>query len=447
MVVGVRLNLNHIANLCTTERTFSFLAMLYVVLYTVLYTIPSKRVKMPKNKTTDEPVGIANLLSIGELFKYIPAEKVSEALCATAKNDKREKGLPARQTLYLSIALSYFGGRSSREVLRSLSEPLRLALGPSVEVKVPTRSAISQARERLGIEPLEHLYRAVVRPLAIAGKTKGAFFAGRRLVAIDAFVFNTPDTAENDKEFGRPSSKKSPGPYPQVRLVGLIECATRVAFDYEMSGCSKASEQKLAEKLLPRLQKGQLCLADRLYPTRVRWDLARATGADLLWRVKADIRLAPEKILEDGTYMSTLYSGDRRKRTGKNKGRGTAVRVIDFEIECGELKERYRLLTTLTPEEASPEELANLYMERWEVEHFAREFKSEMVQAFTGVLRSKTPKLVNQEIVAALLAHYAIRAIMHEAALSIDDDVDRLSFKHTVSVIRRRATMTGLFPP
>jgi len=401
---------------------------------------------MRKSTTMAAPRRVADLLSVGDLFKHIPHERVSEALCATARNDKRERGLPALQTIQLAIAMSYFADRSSREVLRMLCEPLKLALDPNEEIEVPTRSTISHARQRLGYEPLQHLYKSVVRPLAIPGKTKGAFFAGRRLVAIDALVVNVQDTPENESEFGRPTTKTSPGPYPQVRCVGLVECGTRIMFDYEMDGCSKASEQKLAEKLLPRLQRGQLCLADRLYPTRARWELAKATGGDLLWRVKADVRLDREKTLPDGSYMSTLFSGDRRKETGKRKGEGSPVRVIEFDVERGEMKETYRLITTLTLKEASAEELASLYFERWEIESFAREFKPELIQAFSGVLRSKIPVLVRQEIIAALLAHYAIRALMHDAALSVDEDVDRLSFKHTVSVMRRNASKTGLFP-
>lgn len=388
---------------------------------------------------------VSDLLSVGDLFKHIPSEKVSEALCVTAKNSKRERELPPLQTMHLAIAMSYFADRSSREVLRMLCEPLKLALG-NEEVTIPTRSAISRARKRLGFEPLQHLYKSVVGPLAVEGKTKGAFFAGRRLVAVDALVVNVQDTPENDTEFGRPTTKTSPGPYPQVRIVGLVECGTRIMFDYEMDGYGKASEQKLAEKLLPRLQRGQLCLADRLYPTRTRWELAKANGADLLWRVKADVRLEREEVLPDGSYMSTLFSGDRRKKGGKRKGEGSTVRVIEFDVEQGEKKETYRLITTLTVKEAVAEDLATLYFERWEIESFAREFKPEMIQAFSGVLRSKTPVLVRQEIIAAFLAHYAIRAIMHDAALSVDEDVDRLSFKHTVSVVRRNASKTGFFP-
>lgn len=398
---------------------------------------------MRKSTATAAPRGVTDLLSIGELFKHIPHERVSEALCATARNDKRERGLPALQTIQLAIAMSYFEDRSSREVLRMLCEPLKLALGPNEEIEIPTRATISQARQRLGHEPLQHLYKSVVRPLAIPGKTKGAFFAGRRLVAIDALVVNVQDTPENDIEFGRPTTKTSPGPYPQVRCVGLVECGTRIMFDYEMDGCSKASEQKLAEKLLPRLQRGQLCLADRLYPTRARWELAKATGCDLLWRIKADVSLEREEMLPDGSYKSTLF-GNRHK--GKEKDEGSAVRVIEFDVEQGEMKEIYRLITTLDVEEASGEELASIYFERWEIESFAREFKPELIQAFSGVLRSKKPVLVLQEIIAALLAHYAIRALMHDAALSADEDVDRLSFKHTVSVVRRNASKTGLFP-
>ena len=168
--------------------------------------------------------------------------------------------------------------------------------------------------------------------------------------------------------------------------------------------------------------------------------LAKNTGADLLWRVKADVRLDRGKKFSDGSYMSRLYGGERKDDVS------TEVRVIDFRVKHKKRVERYRLITTLGPKEASAKRLAKLYAERWEWESFAREFKRDLNQV-RDVLRSKLPDLVRQELIASFLAFYAVRAFMHDAALSVNEDMDRLSFKHSLAVVRRRLSNPGAFPP
>jgi hypothetical protein len=281
----------------------------------------------------------------------------------------------------------------------------------------------------------------VVRPIAVPGATAGAFFKGLRLVAIDGAQFNTQDTKENDKEFGRAKTGTGPAAYPAIRCVGLVELGTRVLFDYELGpagGTKEASENKLARILLPRLKSDQLCIADRLYANYGLWNIAAAKGAKLLWRVKADTRLDCEAVLEDGSYLSRLYDGDRRRTDDYAE-----VRVIEYSIG----DENYRLITNLlSVGQASNTELANLYSERWEYENTNKEQKCGL-QAHLSILRSKTPQLVEQELIGLFLMHFAVRVVMHDAALSVGQDVDRLSFKHTLAVIRRRAPQVGAFPP
>ena len=379
-------------------------------------------------------------MSMPAVLKFVPMEKVQDALCATDKNDKRERDLPNRQTVFFTIALGLFGSSSYEEVLRTLRDGLDANYDLPNSRKIAAKSAISNARQRVGSEPLVELFKAVVKPIAIRHSTKGAFAFGRRLVAVDGILFDVHDTRENAMEFPRPSTATGPCAYPQVRCVGLVECGTHVLFDYELTQGERKSEKALATVLLARLEPGQLCLADRLYSDYKRWKIAADTGADLLWRVKSDIRLDRGKTCEDGSYMSELYGGDRED------GVCCPVRVIEFTVKHKGSREKYRLITTLKPSEASAQQLAGLYRERWEWEAFGREFKSELNQV-RGVLRSKLPDLVRQEIVASFLAYYAVRCFMHEAALSIDEDMDRLSFKHSLSVVRRRISQARVFSP
>jgi IS4 transposase len=186
-----------------------------------------------------------------------------------------------------------------------------------------------------------------------------------------------------------------------------------------------------------------LCSADRNFHNFRLWKMAQATGADLLWRVKRNARLKPLERFADGSYSAKIYptTKDRRHDT-----RGITVRVIDYKLKNVPGAEPvYRLITTiLDPDEAPADELAALYHERWEIETAFDELKTHLRGAQT-VLRSKTPELVVQEFYGLLMAHFAVRSLMHEAALQADIDPDELSFVHSVRVIRRKMATVRSF--
>jgi Transposase DDE domain len=308
--------------------------------------------------------------------------------------------------------------------------------GPTA-IKITGKSGISQARTRVSWEPLKRLFETVAIPLAKPGD-KGAFFHGHRVVAIDGTLFDVADTPENDKAFGRPNGIWV-GSYPQARLVGLVECGTHAFFRAEIVGY-RDSEQAVAPKLLPHLRPNMVCLADRNFMSFDLFKLADQTKAKLVWRVRKDVKLPVEERLKDGSYLSTIYSYHDRKRS-----HGMKVRVIEYRIESG--NEPIRLLTNWYDyKEAPVQELAELYHERWEYESTLDEVKTHL-GANAMTLRSRTPDLVKQELLGLLMGHYAIRAVMHEAAQSAKIDDDELSFTHSVQVIRRRLPMFGNFPP
>ena len=204
-------------------------------------------------------------------------------------------------------------------------------------------------------------------------------------------------------------------------------------------------ETTLAREVLAALRPGMLCLADRQFFGHALWLLALDTGADLLWRVKHNLRLPRETVLADGSYLTTVYPSDkdRRHRTG-----GVRVRVVEYRLEgVAGAEPLYRLVTTiLGPVKAPAAELAALYHERWEIEGALAELKTHLRGAQV-VLRSKTPKLVRQEFWGLLLAHFAVRGLMHEAALRADEDPDRLSFLHAVRVVRRKLPLFAALSP
>ncbi len=386
---------------------------------------------------------ITDYISLGVLAQRIQRADVERVLAETGRSSKRQRDLPAHVVVYYVIALALYMEASYREVLRCLLEGVQWLVGPGAQIRVAGRSGISQARARVGAEPLRRLHDAVVRPIAVP-TTRGAWYRRWRLVSMDGTTFDVADTAENRGIFGRPGASRGHSAFPQIRCVSLVETGTHVLFGSQM-GPTGEGELTLAKRALGSLTAGMLCLADRNFFGFEFWQQARATGAELLWRVKKNLRLPREQRLADGSYLSTVYASDQHRR--RKVGGGT-VRVIEYTLDgAPDAEPLYRLVTTMLDPEAAPaRELAALYHERWEIETALDELKTHLRGA-SIVLRSKTPDLVAQEFYGLLLAHYAIRGLMHEAALSANEDPDRLSFLHSVRVIRRKLPQAVAIPP
>jgi hypothetical protein len=387
-------------------------------------------------------IRLSDQISLGVIARAVPPDRVRRILAETGKASERERDLPAQVMVYYAIALALYMGSSTREVLRCLLEGLRWLWGAEA-VKVAGRSGISQARSRLGEAPLRRLYEELVRPVATRA-SKGAWYRGWRLASLDGTCLDVADTEENRAAFGGPGASRGASAFPQLRFVALVENGTHVLFGARL-GRYAEGETTLARAVLAALRPGMLCLADRQFFGHALWRAAAATGADLLWRGKHNLRLPREAALPDGSYLTTIYPGDQDRRHGTN---GTRVRVVEYRLEgVAGAEPLYRLLTTiLDPARAPATELAALYHERWEIEGALAELKTQLRGA-RAVLRSKTPELVRQEVWGLLLAHSAVRGLMHEAALKADEDPDRLSFSHAVRVVRRKAPLFAALSP
>jgi transposase IS4-like protein/DDE family transposase len=386
---------------------------------------------------------ITDYISLGVVARFFPRDKLDAVLERTGRASVRERDLPAHVVVYYVIALALYMRSSYREVLRCLLEGVQWLLDPSVAVKVAGKSGISQARSRLGSEPLRQLYETVVAPIA-EERTRGAWYGHWRLVSLDGSTLDTADTSDNEKAFGRPGAGRGTSAFPKIRFVALLENGTHVLWAARM-GPYATGEITLANEVVLSLRKGMLCLADRGFVSYQLWLTAAQTGADLLWRTRENAQLEVERRLRDGSYLSHLYASTADRRHWRN---GIAVRVIDYRLKSvPEAAPVYRLITTiLEPAQASAKELAALYHERWEIETALDELKTHL-RGSQIVLRSKTPELVRQEFFGLLMAHFAIRGLMHEAALKADEDPDRLSFLHSVRVVQRRMTRFGAIPP
>ncbi|MDP3510775.1 MAG: IS4 family transposase [Candidatus Melainabacteria bacterium] len=380
-------------------------------------------------------------VDISLLKKHVPLRAVNSILKKASKESIRQRFLPAQVMVYYVIAMTMFMDVSLREVVRLLFPPTR---GTKCK-KPPVSSAITQARQRLGSEPLKLLYQEIVKPIATK-KTRGAWFKGLRLVAIDGSTLSVADTLKNKEAFGKPKVRSGIMAFPRIFMVSLVEVGTRVLFASTMGPSTTSSEMSLAKEVASSLSSGMLCLADRYYCCYPFWKLATEKGADLLFRARADLILPMTKILPDGSYLSHLYPSAKDRQMKTN---GIAVRVIEYRMPVVQNDEPfYRLITTiLDHKNGTAAELAALYEERWQIETAYDELKTHLRGGADVVLRSKTPDLVKQEFYGLLLAYFSLRAIMHEAAVSTDDDPDRLSFVHALRVIKRHLPQMAACSP
>jgi len=389
---------------------------------------------------------LSDHISLGVLTRVFPPELVDRVVAEAGRTERRHRLLPARVVVYYVLALALFSQSSYEEVMRMLVDGLSWQAGWARRWNVPTKAALFQARRRLGPDPLRALFATVAVPLA-ERHTNGAWYRDWRLVSIDGTCVDVADTVANEAEFGRPGSGRGEGvgAFPQVRLVGLAECGTHALIDVAM-GSYRTAEQRLAPDVLGSLGPGMLCLADRGFYSFALWDKAHSTGSELLWRTKANHRLAVDERFDDGSYRSTLYQIVKNKR----RGEGVPVRVVEYGVDDPgrpQTESRYRLLTTIVDPAAAPaSELAALYPQRWEFETTLDELKTHQ-RGPRLVLRSKQPDGVRQEVYGYLCVHYAIRWLMHAVAVDNDIGPDRLSFTRTLRVARRTTASHPGFSP
>jgi hypothetical protein len=376
---------------------------------------------------------VVRQLSFAALSKSLPRATVEQELARHSRKEKRTSKLPAHLMVYYTLAMCLHSQVGLEEVLRWVLEEARGLFGLG-EVKVATKGAISLARQRLGSGVMEALYGRVAVPVAQA-HTKGAWHEALRVVALDGSTLDLQDTGENAAHYGYAKGKRGESAFPKLRFVALVEVGTHVLFGARMGPYAK-SEQALGAEVIGALRPGMLCTADRLFHGFDLWEKARQSGADLLWRVKNNLRLPVEKQLEDGSYLSTLYASDKHRRKNQN---GRQVRVIEYQIKTEEgVTEKFRLISTLLDSKKHPaDKLVAVYPQRWEIELSYDEYKTHL-RGGQVVLRSMTPDLVKQEFYAFMLTHYCTRHLMHEAALANDIEPVRLSYTHTVEVIKRK---------
>lgn len=404
-----------------------------------------------KAKTGDR---LVDRVGLGVLASQFPNALIERVIEETGKREQRSRDLPAVLMARYVLALALFPSDGYDEVMRQVKLADDWLADGRGEVRIPATTAITSARDRLGVEPVKMLFTRTAVPMALPDKTIGGFYRRWRVCAIDGTSLLVPDTKENAAAFGKPGNDLGAGALPQIRVLGLVECGTRalLAAGFGGTGGTKAaSEQALVPELLGAFTPGMLVLADRNF---LGFDMVAkcvATGADLLWRAKSNHRLPVVEELADGSYLSYLSAPGTR-----GKGQRIPVRVIEYTLDRdpdtgrplgASKRETYRLVTTIgDPTHAPAAELAELYGQRWEHETLLDEIKIHQ-QDNRMVLRSRTPKRVEQEVWGILALHRALRKLIHDAALTEGLDPDRLSFTRTVKIVRRQVVRRAVFPP
>ncbi len=361
------------------------------------------------------------------LKRIIPRARVEEVLARTGHDQTHCPRLPGWFLVWFVIALGLFCRDCYRQVFRWL-QPFR----PHA---IPPRSTFCEARKRLGVAPMRHLAQEAIRLLG-RPETPGAFYRGMRTMALDGFVVDLPDTAANERAFGRPGSGRARAAFPQARVLALCETGSHVLWRSLIKPCT-CGEVTMAHYLLRFLQKDMLLLWDRNFFSYQTVSEVLRTGAHLLARIKSNLIFEPIRVLDDGSYLAKLYPSPADRQKDRN---GILVRIIEYTFEDPGRPgsgETHRLLTTLLDEKLDPAEtLIVLYHERWEEEVTMDELKTH--QRERPVLRSQTPGGVVQELYGFLLGHYIIRVLMQEAAARQGLDPQRMSFTGALKILRCR---------
>ena len=370
------------------------------------------------------------------LDQLIPEGRLDAILARTRRHSERRRRLPADSVAWLVIALALFAADSIPMVWRRLH--------PTLDEPEPTDSAFSQARRRLGVAPMRALFLEVARPMA-THQTIGAFYRGWRLMGIDGTTLDLPDTPANARTFGRPSSGRAEGAFPQVRLLALCELGTHAICALAIKPLCHG-EPSMVGPILDHLGPGGLLIWDRGFLSFELIHTVVRQGAHLLARVKSNTVLQPTRRLDDGSFLARIYPSPSHR--ARDAG-GLVVRVVEYTHDDPNrpgMGERHRLITDLlTPEEMPAREAPLVYHERWEQELAFAEIKTHL-NGRAVPIRSKSPAGVVQEIYGLMLAHYVVRRVMHDAAVVASQDVDRLSFVNSLRVIQCQLPESPLVP-
>lgn len=343
---------------------------------------------------------------------------VDAALAETGTVQARVRDLPSRVVVYLLLAAGLFAEVGYGQVWARMVAGL-----DGLAVAIPTAGALAQARRRIGPAPLKALF-GLLAGSAAGPATKGVYWRGLVVTAIDGTTMCCPDSTANLRVLRRGGGHHGGTGYPMIRLLALVACGTRTVLDATF-GSTSVGETTYTRNLLPALHRGMIVLADRNFAAQNLIAEVAGTGADLLIRVKNGRRLPVCRRLPDGSYVSRIGPVE--------------VRVIRATVttitSAGRNSEAYTLVSTVLDPDCPATEIIGLYHQRWEIETSFLELKSTILGG--RVLRARTPGGVDQEIYALLVTYQALRIAITDATIARPDiDPDRASFSIALNTAR-----------
>lgn len=377
-------------------------------------------------------------LTLEALARVLKPEAMAEAIDGCGARERRTRKLPATAVLLLCVAMNLYSDECLSHVFFRLASRMRWLLADPGALRV-SKGALCQARYRLGAKPVAELFRRACEPLSTPS-TPGALLFGLRPMALDGTPVDLPGTPENVRAFGKPGASRGESAWAQARVVAgfACECATHAICD---AGVWRHDfDERSAGRRLPRsVGEGVLLLWGRGFHSFDMVVAALGRGSELLGRLPATVKPEARRTLADGTRLVWLRPSERRRR---KRGERVLVRLVRYTIDDRNRpghRVEHRLITSLLdPAVAPAEELVAAYHARWEFELAADEIKTHQRPPHRP-LRSGRPVGVVQEIYGLLIAHYVVRAVMADAAKTVDLPPSRMGFTHTLRVIREAA--------
>lgn len=377
-----------------------------------------------------------SLLDLSDLFNFsdlstftqnIPIEWVASALDLSAQATIRRRRLPSDQVLWLVLGMALFRDEPVHEVARRLN----ICAQGLASSDLLARSGVTEARKRLGADPVEWLFRKTGSQWGNE-RYDGDTWQGLQVLAVDGALLRTPDTPELREHFGSGNTgTERQTPFPMLRLVALMNVRSHLILDAQLSPYRR-SEMRLADAFMQQIPEHSVTLFDKGF-----WSadllLSLASGGDNRhWLIPARKALVSEEVRRYGKgdrLLRMTVSAQARKRNSSLPTHWD-VREVSYDVQ-GKVK---TVLTSLPADLYSAKAVAKLYQERWEIELGFRDIKSSLQQnAMT--LRSKVTDLIYQEVWGLLLAYNIIRREASQAAVVFGRTPSDIRFKPVAQYI------------
>tara|TARA_B100000508_G_scaffold52272_1_gene40534 strand:- start:11 stop:1342 length:1332 start_codon:yes stop_codon:yes gene_type:complete len=377
-----------------------------------------------------------DLLDLGDLFNFsdlssftqnIPVEWVESALRLSSSATIRRRRLPSDQVLWLVLGMAMFRNEPVHEVARRLN----ICAQGLASDNLLARSGVTNARKRLGFEPIEWLFRQTGTHWGNERYPEDEWH-GLRVMAVDGALFRTQDTPELRDHFGSGNtSTNRQTPFPMLRLVALMNVRSHIMLDAQISPYRRG-EIPLAESFLSSIPENSVTLFDKGFWSANLMLALNQNASNRHWLIPERKGLVHEVVetYEAGDELIEMKVSPQARKKNPDLPETWRARRVTYKTKSGTKS----VMTSLPAEQYSAAQVSTLYKERWEIELGFRDIKSSM-QNNAITLRSKKVNLVYQELWGLLLCYNIVRREASMAAVSFDRSPSDIRFKSVCDYI------------